>query len=737
MVIAHKDTSGKWQLNHPGKKSQNEKLQSDSSITTDLFLVDEDPTPNALVTIENKVEAAVGQGDAIGKGGSTEVKTIMEVESDEISPGSSAVDSRKHDGELCMHSNSNHNYSYNDPVVFCGRRLKTHDINTCLSSGPCQPSNYTFPTTNGRSFNNEWFGKELPDKTIYTRKWLTYSVSVDKVFCIPCMLFSGPAGSDIWTTVGYQSWHNGSRDVQRHETSAEHRTAEIAQITWQRGIRIDSTMSRNINILVEENRRVVDCAIDCVRFLATEMIAFRGKSSTEGKFLGMFRTMAKRDSSAAAYLMKIDNANMTHKKMPVNLISPGNIRIMLMTMKRMIVEKIVDRIKLQKKACIIFDSTQDYSKREASVLLVRYLEEDCTGNGKMYPHERLVEVFTTGETTGEVMKHEVMEVFKKIKFDTDWLIGQCYDGAGNMRGRYKGLATLVQEVCSKAIYIWCHAHRLNLVMNKVMSCCADVRNALGILEELHTFLNGHRRNDVFMKAQSKTQHKMQTKRVSTTRWNSTEAAVETVLCRYAEILVALQELAVSPKSDSETVTAAVGLQKRLKDMRVIMSMEILKVVYHNIGPASRLLQGATIDLAAAAAVLQDCKKEFRRLRQNADSEWQRICAESTKFASKHGVKTEFPEQRQQQIKRVHGDKVPDESLSGPMRVKVETFITVLDEVSQQIESRFETRILCSCNSCHYSHRIVYWILTCSKYRAVTSEKYVKGSSWMLMRLLVN
>ena len=90
----------------------------------------------------------------------------------------------------------------------------------------------------------------------------------------------------------------------------------------------------------------------------------------------------------------------------------------------------------------------DYRKREARVLIIRYLEADGTETGKMYPKERLAEVFTTGDTTGEVMKDEVMEVLKKIHFNTNWLIGQCYDGAGNMGGRYKGLATLVQEDCS-------------------------------------------------------------------------------------------------------------------------------------------------------------------------------------------------------------------------------------------------------------------------------------------------
>jgi len=69
--------------------------------------------------------------------------------------------------------------------------------------------------------------------------------------------------------------------------------------------------------------------------------------------------------------MKIEKVHSEGKKMSVNFISPGNIMNTLHIMKQLVVEKIVKNIQTQKKACIIFDSTQDYSKREASVLLVR------------------------------------------------------------------------------------------------------------------------------------------------------------------------------------------------------------------------------------------------------------------------------------------------------------------------------------------------------------------------------
>ena len=149
--------------------------------------------------------------------------------------------------------------------------------------------------------------------------------------------------------------------------------------------------------------------------------------------MSLFKMVAKRDVYMQQHIygrsMKLD----TKKKISVNFISPGKIRTMLNAMKEMVVKHIVESISKQQKACIIFDGTHDYSKKEASVLLAIFLKNNC--DGRQYPKERLLEVFTTGETTGAVLKEEVMGVLGRLNFDCQWIIGQFYDGAGNMRGK--------------------------------------------------------------------------------------------------------------------------------------------------------------------------------------------------------------------------------------------------------------------------------------------------------------
>jgi len=96
-------------------------------------------------------------------------------------------------------------------------------------------------------------------------------------------------------------------------------------------------------------------------------------------------------------------------------------------------------------------------------------------------------VFTSCETcNGSVLHKQTQKVLKNVKFGTDWLVSQneCYDGAGNMRGKYSGLATHFQKTCKKAVYVWCNAHRLNLMMNYVTTYCQDVKNTQILLEDV-------------------------------------------------------------------------------------------------------------------------------------------------------------------------------------------------------------------------------------------------------------
>jgi len=96
----------------------------------------------------------------------------------------------------------------NDPVRFSNTIaiLSFEQKKYILCLGPCQPPTQQmplrqFPRTNKYSFRPQWYTKTSPDGSIGFRKWLSYSISVDKIFCIYCMLF-GKYPKNAWTIDG-------------------------------------------------------------------------------------------------------------------------------------------------------------------------------------------------------------------------------------------------------------------------------------------------------------------------------------------------------------------------------------------------------------------------------------------------------------------------------------------------------------------------------------------------------
>ena len=62
--------------------------------------------------------------------------------------------------------------------------------------------------------------------------------------------------------------------------------------------------------------------------------------------------------------------------------------------------------------------------------------------------------------------------------------GQTYDGAGNMAGHTRGVASCVLQAYPKAVHVHCNSHVLNLC---IMSACEvqAVRNMLGTCKSVN------------------------------------------------------------------------------------------------------------------------------------------------------------------------------------------------------------------------------------------------------------
>ena len=121
----------------------------------------------------------------------------------------------------------------------------------------------------------------------------------------------------------------------------------------------------------------------------------------------------------------------------------------------MVQQRIAGDIRNSEQFSIIVDRIPVISKLEQVPLCLRYV---CAGE--------IVKTFvgfsTTTLTEGEVFFELVKKEIVNLELKLENIVGECFDGAANMSGVHKGLATRMKECPPLVVYVHCYGHLLNL-----------------------------------------------------------------------------------------------------------------------------------------------------------------------------------------------------------------------------------------------------------------------------------
>ena len=113
---------------------------------------------------------------------------------------------------------------------------------------------------------------------------------------------------------------------------------------------------------------------------------------------------------------------------------------------------------------------------------------------------------------------------KELNLDMSKIVTECFDGASNMKGENKGLATRMKVTSPISIYIHCYGHLINLALQDTLENVPVVRNTLGIIQSLYNVLEAslkrHAIFEGFGKDEGKSEPLLSTlKSQSVTRWS--------------------------------------------------------------------------------------------------------------------------------------------------------------------------------------------------------------------------
>jgi len=257
---------------------------------------------------------------------------------------------------------------------------------------------------------------------------------------------------------------------------------------------------------------------------------------------------------------------------------------------------------------------------------------------------------------------------------------------------------LVRNKCPTATFIWCSAHRLNLVVGKAVSCNNDAIDLFGNLELVYNFITGSKKRvavyEDFQSKYSNTGQKRRLKRVSTTRWMSQDYALQAVLDTFDSVIYTLEQTKDTECRNDHSVGHLAGcLLNYLLSKRFIMTAISFKTVFDVLSPLNTILQSSDLDLFAAIHSISNAQSKINNLRQK-DGVFESLMTKVNDFISdKEFIFSDLQDKRIHRKKKMPGENSNDCPIVCPVqKFKVETFFRCLDVLIINITEYFNTEM---------------------------------------------
>lgn len=496
-------------------------------------------------------------------------------------------------------------------------------------------------------------------------EWLTGSLVHKKLYCWPCVLFSQK--KDIWSHFGYCNLKNLSRSVDRHEKSEAHVECAVKlKLFGKESLRIDLAISEAARIsrakrneIVRQNRHVLGRLIDITCMLGRQELPFRGHyeaedSVNQGNYREMFKLFTKHD--------EILQTHMTNSKVFKGL-SKSIQNDLISVVSELMMAEITEELDAAPFFALEMDETTDVSTMEQCSIILRYVD----------PCGRITERFfgfhdvSSGRDASSLAT--LLDEQLSLLHYRQKLVAQSYDGAAVMASDLNGLQAKVKKAAPSALFVHCHAHRLNLVIssacNGLSSCRVFFSNIAGIPTFFHQSTKRTNALDRVVKRRMPAN--------APTRWNFKSRLIATVKEHRNALISLFDEILHSPSWDALSVREAYGFLKLLEDFGFLFWLHAFDAIFSLTSSLFDILQSKSFDIGFCRRQIQDTVKLIRSLR--CDSEFQKLYDEVHCIA---GDPDEFPTARRRLIS---GSETPKSQYR-------RSYFEVLDLIITQFELRF-------------------------------------------------
>jgi len=265
------------------------------------------------------------------------------------------------------------------------------------------------------------------------------------------------------------------------------------------------------------------------------------------------------------------------------------------------------------------------------------------------------------------------------------------DGASSMQGEYQGLRTYVHSQNPRAVYIWCFAHVLNLVVVDVCELSIEVKTFISNIQSLTTFMSARKRTADFIESQIvlyPNARAFRMKNLSTTRWTSHDRAINVVFTKYLAVVESLEHLTKS--TDTSTSSQAKSIYQNITSFKFILTMLLMKKIFSVTSPLSSYLQSSTLDFIQALMLIDSAKKQLIILR--SEESFKILMNEAKDFAILHELEeTNLKKERIRRKKKMVDELCSDEApIDAIIKFKTNVYFYTFDVIIGTIDSRLKS-----------------------------------------------
>ena len=298
-----------------------------------------------------------------------------------------------------------------------------------------------------RSFQHAWL-KEYP--------WLVYSPACDGGFCLSCILFSRNILSlGQLVNSPMVNFTRAKQTLQEHSTQRFHQLSveDTAVFTGQmeRGyVSIGQQVQSQSARAIEKNRKVLLSMLKAIIFCGRQNIALRGRCSdgsdgNPGNFEALLQFRVDSGDTILTEHLSMAAKNAQYR-------SPTIQNEFISAVGEYIQQHILTEVREATCFSLCADEAVDAGNKEQLPLVLRFVD-----NENQIREEFIQFVLCDTGTTGEAIALNILGSLEKLALYPNKLRGQGYDGAGNMAGKYRGAAAVIQVKYPRAMYIHCTA----------------------------------------------------------------------------------------------------------------------------------------------------------------------------------------------------------------------------------------------------------------------------------------